>query len=183
MAPCVKVVQDHNDYHHHYDDYCVSVHSSPPFLTRSPWFLASKLTNKTGHSQIQNGPIDMQRGQHPQPGTGRNRPLANPPQHDQLLPERSLLQVGSSTSRARPTGSGRRRAARSFRADVRRFSYLINTAGFRYTHLKSYAGYYNETRTHRSLDKDTPISRPVQRTGSIISHALLGGLHHRYVRV
>jgi hypothetical protein len=40
--------------------------------------------------------------------------------------------------------------------------------------LKSYAGYYNETRTHRSLDKDTPISRPVQRIGSIISHALLG---------
>jgi transposase InsO family protein len=49
--------------------------------------------------------------------------------------------------------------------------------------LKSYARYYNETRTHRSLDKDAPISRPVQRTGSIISHALLGGLHHRYVRV
>src|SRR6266566_6981815 len=49
--------------------------------------------------------------------------------------------------------------------------------------LKSYARYYNETRTHRSLDKDTPISRPVQRTGSIISHTLLGGLHHRYVRV
>jgi transposase InsO family protein len=27
--------------------------------------------------------------------------------------------------------------------------------------LKSYARYYNETRTHRSLDKDAPISRPV----------------------
>jgi hypothetical protein len=26
--------------------------------------------------------------------------------------------------------------------------------------LKSYARYYNETRTHRSLDKDAPISRP-----------------------
>ncbi len=25
--------------------------------------------------------------------------------------------------------------------------------------------------------------RPVQRAGSIISHALLGGLHHHYVRV
>jgi transposase InsO family protein len=49
--------------------------------------------------------------------------------------------------------------------------------------LKSYARYYNETRTHRSLDKDAPISRPVQRAGSIISHALLGGLHHHYVRV
>jgi transposase InsO family protein len=49
--------------------------------------------------------------------------------------------------------------------------------------LKSYARYYNETRTHRSLDKDAPISRPVQRTGGIISHALLGGLHHHYIRV
>jgi hypothetical protein len=49
--------------------------------------------------------------------------------------------------------------------------------------LKSYAGYYNEMRTHRSLDKDAPLSRPVQRTGSIMSHALLGGLHHHYVRV
>jgi len=49
--------------------------------------------------------------------------------------------------------------------------------------LKSYARYYNETKTHRSLDKDAPISRPVQRTGGIISHALLGGLHHHYVRV
>ncbi len=49
--------------------------------------------------------------------------------------------------------------------------------------LKSYARYYNELRTHRSLDKDAPISRPVQRAGSIISHALLGGLHHHYVRV
>src|SRR5947208_6634312 len=35
--------------------------------------------------------------------------------------------------------------------------------------LKSYARYYNEMGTHRSLDKDAPISRPVQRAGSIIS--------------
>ena len=31
--------------------------------------------------------------------------------------------------------------------------------------LKSYADYYNSVRTHRSLDKDAPVSRPVQRTG------------------
>jgi transposase InsO family protein len=41
--------------------------------------------------------------------------------------------------------------------------------------LKSYAGYYNNFRTHRSLNKDTPVSRPAQRTGSIKSHAILGG--------
>jgi transposase InsO family protein len=49
--------------------------------------------------------------------------------------------------------------------------------------LKNYAAYYNGVRTHRSLNKDAPVSRPVQRTGSISSHAILGGLHHHYVRV
>jgi transposase InsO family protein len=49
--------------------------------------------------------------------------------------------------------------------------------------LKSYAGYYNTARTHRSLDKDAPLTRPVQRIGRIVSHALVGGLHHRYVRI
>jgi transposase InsO family protein len=49
--------------------------------------------------------------------------------------------------------------------------------------LKNYADYYNGARTHRSLNKDAPVSRPVQRSGVISSHALLGGLHHRYARV
>jgi transposase InsO family protein len=49
--------------------------------------------------------------------------------------------------------------------------------------LRSYARYYNDIRTRRSLDKDAPVSRPVQRIGIIKSHALLGGLHHHYVRV
>src|ERR1700674_777778 len=49
--------------------------------------------------------------------------------------------------------------------------------------LKSYAGYYNSVRTHRSLHKDAPISRPVQRIGIIRSNPILGGLHHHYVRV
>jgi transposase InsO family protein len=49
--------------------------------------------------------------------------------------------------------------------------------------LRSYTCYYNGIRTHRSLDKDTPISRPVQRTGVINSRAILGGLHLHYARV
>src|SRR5271167_2726584 len=49
--------------------------------------------------------------------------------------------------------------------------------------LKSYADYYNCVRTHRSLHKDAPVSRPVQRSGIISSHAILGGLHHQYVRI
>jgi transposase InsO family protein len=49
--------------------------------------------------------------------------------------------------------------------------------------LRSYARYYNDIRTHWSLDKDAPVSRPVQWTGSINSRPILGGLHHHYVRV
>jgi transposase InsO family protein len=49
--------------------------------------------------------------------------------------------------------------------------------------LRAYAGYYNDIRTHRSLEKDAPVSRSVQRAGIISSHPILGGLHHHYVRV
>jgi hypothetical protein len=49
--------------------------------------------------------------------------------------------------------------------------------------LRAYAGYYNDIRTHRSLDKNVPVSRPVQRTGIINSRPILGGLHHHYVWV
>jgi transposase InsO family protein len=49
--------------------------------------------------------------------------------------------------------------------------------------VKSYANYYNGVRTHRSLNKDAPVSRPVQRTGVIRSRAILGGLHHHYGRI
>src|SRR5713226_3124905 len=49
--------------------------------------------------------------------------------------------------------------------------------------LKSYADYYNSVRTHRSLHKDAPISRPTHQAGMIRSHPVLGGLHHHYVRI
>jgi transposase InsO family protein len=49
--------------------------------------------------------------------------------------------------------------------------------------LLIYARYYNDIRTHRSLNKDAPVSRPVQRIGIISLYAILGGLHHHYVRV
>jgi transposase InsO family protein len=49
--------------------------------------------------------------------------------------------------------------------------------------LNFYARYYNETRTHLALDKDAPVSRPVQRAGVVRSLAILGGLHHNYARV
>ena len=49
--------------------------------------------------------------------------------------------------------------------------------------LRSYAEYYNGARTHLSLTKDSPFTRPVQRVGSILPQSVLGGLHHHYVRI
>jgi hypothetical protein len=49
--------------------------------------------------------------------------------------------------------------------------------------LKSYARYYSESRTHRSLNKDAPVHRAIERIGAIISRPILGGLHHRYCRI
>src|SRR5438045_312192 len=49
--------------------------------------------------------------------------------------------------------------------------------------LTKYAGYYNELRTHRSLDKDAPIHRTIQHVGRIVSAPVLGGLHHHYCRI
>ena len=48
--------------------------------------------------------------------------------------------------------------------------------------LRSYIGYYNESRLHLSLDKDSPIPRIVQSTGTVVAIPQVGGLHHRYER-
>jgi transposase InsO family protein len=49
--------------------------------------------------------------------------------------------------------------------------------------LRSYMTYYNEARTHLSLDKDAPIPRQAQGIGRIFAKPHLGGLHHQYVRI
>jgi transposase InsO family protein len=49
--------------------------------------------------------------------------------------------------------------------------------------LLSYMQYYNEVRTHLSLNKDAPVSRAVDRAGHILCRPILGGLHHQYVRI
>jgi hypothetical protein len=41
----------------------------------------------------------------------------------------------------------------------------------------------NTVRTHRSLNKDAPVSRTVQQTGVITSRAIMGGLHRHYGRI
>jgi transposase InsO family protein len=61
---------------------------------------------------------------------------------------------------------------------------IVNEAGLRRV-LKSYFHYYERYRTHLSLGKDAPISRPIHhRTmGRVIEIPQVGGLHHRYERV
>ena len=49
--------------------------------------------------------------------------------------------------------------------------------------LRSYATYYNEARTHLSVNKDAPSPRTVHSVGRILPTPFLGGLHHLYVRI
>jgi transposase InsO family protein len=50
--------------------------------------------------------------------------------------------------------------------------------------LSDYLAYYHQDRTHRSLDQDCPLARPVEppARSNIVELPLLGGLHHRYTR-
>ena len=48
--------------------------------------------------------------------------------------------------------------------------------------LKQYRHYYNRSRTHLSLNKDSPVRRGIKKKGRIIAIPKLGGLHHRYER-
>lgn len=49
--------------------------------------------------------------------------------------------------------------------------------------LQRYATYYNESRPHLSLDRNSPQSRAVDDgPGEVIAIPHLGGLHHRYAR-
>ena len=56
----------------------------------------------------------------------------------------------------------------------------IDESGLRHL-LRSYLNYYNETRTHLSLD--APVSCAIQTVGRIFARPVLGGLHHQYVRI
>ena len=54
-------------------------------------------------------------------------------------------------------------------------------------HLRSvvlaYTAYYNHMRPHRSLQKDAPLRRAIQRIGEVAAIPILSGLHHQYVRI
>lgn len=61
---------------------------------------------------------------------------------------------------------------------------VFNEAGLQRL-MTLYRSYYERSRTHLSLDKDSPISRPVMSPGeggAVIGIQEGGGLHHRYER-
>ena len=60
---------------------------------------------------------------------------------------------------------------------------VVNARGLRRL-LSAYVEYYLRSRTHLSLDKDAPVSRPVASPsdGSIVAIPCVGGLRHRYER-
>jgi putative transposase len=60
---------------------------------------------------------------------------------------------------------------------------VFNEAGLKRL-MTLYCSYFERSRTHLSLDKDTPIPRPVMPPGdgTIVAIPEVGGLHHRYER-
>jgi transposase InsO family protein len=60
---------------------------------------------------------------------------------------------------------------------------ILNEAAL-HRHLKLFLEYYHQSRTHLSLEKDTPASRSVQppEAGRVVAVPQVGGLHHRYER-
>ena len=48
--------------------------------------------------------------------------------------------------------------------------------------LREYVDYYNTSRPHQSLDRNSPIPRDVEAIGDVCAKPVLGGLHHRYFR-
>ena len=48
--------------------------------------------------------------------------------------------------------------------------------------LRAYQVYYNESRTHYSLDGNAPIARRVEAAGEVLATPVQGGPHHRYSR-
>ncbi len=61
---------------------------------------------------------------------------------------------------------------------------VLNERHLRRT-LREYFNYYHTCRTHLSVNKDPPETRPVEppKLGNIVAFPRVGGLHHRYGRI
>ena len=60
---------------------------------------------------------------------------------------------------------------------------VLNAAGLKRI-VNAYVAYYMRSRTHLSLDKDSPTPRPVMPPGAghIVALSEVNGLHHHYDR-
>jgi transposase InsO family protein len=72
----------------------------------------------------------------------------------------------------------------SIRRDCLNHMIILNERHLRRI-LKEYFEYYHNSRTHQSLDRNSPVHREVEPTekGKVVSIPMVGGLHHRYTRV
>ena len=111
------------------------------------------------------------------------------PESDRLLGEIFVRRVRAMGIRDRPTSPRSpwqngyaERLIRSIRRECIDHVIVFGECHLRHL-LRSYLNYYNETRTHLSLDKDAPVSRAIQTVGRIFARPVLGGLHHQYVRI
>ena len=91
------------------------------------------------------------------------------------------------TWKVRRVQPGRPAVPKEIRKLIRQMSrdtLIVFNEGSLYRHVQSFVDYYHESRTHLSLEKDTPRRRPVQppESGRVIALPQVGGLHHRYER-
>ena len=72
----------------------------------------------------------------------------------------------------------------SFRRECLDHVIVLNEIGLSRI-LTRYVAYYDESRTHLSLAKDSPQPRLIARPtiGPVVAIPLVGGLHHRYDRL
>jgi hypothetical protein len=88
---------------------------------------------------------------------------------DPRSPYRTMLAVAERPCRA---------AHRIYTSLISRPLFVFGEAHLRGV-LKAYASYYNEVRTHLSLDKEAPDFRRAQKIGRIAAIPILGGLHNQ----
>jgi hypothetical protein len=72
----------------------------------------------------------------------------------------------------------------SIRRECLDYLVIVNARHLRRV-LSWYLDYYHRTRTHLSLDKDCPDSRPImpRSPGKVVAIPQVAGLHHRYERL
>src|SRR3954454_24761970 len=85
------------------------------------------------------------------------------------------LRNGSPGKSAKPAGGNRCRTT----------SFVIATVSTA-RHLRAAFArwaFATDRRTHLALAKDSPLTRSVHAVGRILPLPILGGLHHRYIRI